>query len=293
MGGPEWALLVLHSMLWGSAYFFIAVANRELPVFTITCLRMVPGIALLAALCWWAGYRFPARLADWGRFALLALMNNYIPFCLIVWAQHQVTGGMAAVFCATTPLFGIFLAHVLTHDEKVSSLKLAGVLIGIAGVAILALPDLLGSQQSSLIAKLALLLASLLYALGGIFSRRFSGYPPMMMSCAHMIATFTLALPPMLLFDRPWTLPMPSGAAIGAVISTGILASALASIIYFTLIKRAGATNALLVTLLLPLTPMALGYLVLGETMTARELTGAAVIALALLVIDGRLLRRS
>ncbi len=292
MGGPEWALLVLHSMLWGSAYFFIAVASRELPVFTITCLRMIPGIALLAVLCRWADYRFPARLADWARFAVLALLNNYVPFCLIVWAQHQVTGGMAAVFCATTPLFGIFLAHVLTHDEKVSPLKLAGVLIGIAGVAILALPDLLGGQQSSLLAKLALLLASLLYALGGIFSRRLTGYPPMMMSCAHMIATFTLALPPMLLFDRPWTLPMPSLAAIAAVCSTGILASALASIIYFTLIRRAGATNALLVTLLLPLTPMALGYLVLGETMTAHELTGAGVIALALLVIDGRVARR-
>lgn len=292
MGGPEWALLLLHAMLWGSAYFFIAVAKTELPVFTITSLRMVPAVALAMTIVLVLGHRLPASAADWGRFVILSLLNNYVPFCLIVYAQHQVTGGMAAVFTATTPLFAIFLAHAMTRDEKISRLKLAGVVVGILGVAILALPDLLAGSEASLTAKLALIAASILYALGGIYSRRLGHYPPLVISAAHMAMTLLISLPAMLIFDRPWTLPMPSWHVIGAVAGTGMFASALASIIYFTLIRRAGATNALLVTLLLPVTPMVLGYLVLGEVMQGRELFGAAVIALALIVIDGRLVRR-
>ena len=292
MGGTEWALLGLHAMLWGSAYFFIAVANKELPVFTITSLRMVPGVLLISSMVLLAGHRFPARLADWLAFARLALLNNYVPFCLIAWAQHQVSGGMAAVFCATTPLFGLFLAHVLTHDEKLSSNKLAGVVLGIVGVGILALPDLMAGKPGPLMAKLALLGAAVMYALGGIYSRRLVGYPPMVMSAAHMMMTLVLSLPLMLIVDRPWTLAMPSWAAIGAVIGTGVFASALASIIYFTLIKRAGATNALLVTLVLPLTPMILGYMFLGDRLSLREVGGAVIIGLALLMIDGRLVRK-
>ncbi len=292
MGGAEWALLCLHAMLWGSAYFFIAVVNRELPLFTIASLRLVPAVLLITAMVLIAGHRYPARLRDWGPFVVLSLLNNYIPFCLIVWAQYQVTGGMAAVFCATTPLFGLFLAHVLTHDEKLSSNRLAGVLIGIAGVVVLALPDLTAGSPASLLAKAALLGAALLYALGGIYARRLVGYPPLVISGAHMTMTLIISLPLMLIVERPWTLPMPSLPVVGAVIGTGIFASALASTIYFTLIKRAGATNALLVTLLLPLTPMLLGYFLLGERMSERELLGAGVIALALLVIDGRLVRR-
>ncbi len=292
MGGAEWALLCLHAMLWGSAYFFIAVAKTGLPVFTITSLRMIPAVIVAMTIVLVLGYRLPARVADWGRFVILSLLNNYVPFCLIVYAQHQVTGGMAAVFTATTPLFAIFLAHAMTRDERISGLKLAGIVIGILGVAILAMPDLMAGSQASLLAKLALVTASVLYALGGIYSRSLGHYPPLVISAAHMAMTLLISLPAMLIFDRPWTLPMPGWHVIAAVAATGIFASALASIIYFTLIKRAGATNALLVTLLLPLTPMVLGYLVLGETMSGRELAGAAVIGLALLVIDGRLVRR-
>lgn len=291
MGGTEWALLCLHAMLWGSAYFFIAVAKNDLPVLTINALRMVPAVALAMTIVLAMGCRLPVSLRDWGRFTFLALLNNYVPFSLIVLAQHHVTGGMAAVFTATTPLFAIFLAHLLTRDEKLSGPKLFGILMGITGVAILALPDLMGGAQGSLLAKLALVTTAIMYAFGGIYSRRLGHYPPQVIAAAHMLMTLTIGLPVMLIVDRPWTLPMPSAAALGAVASAGIFASALASIIYFTLIKRAGATNALLVTLLLPLTPMLLGYLVLGETMSGRELIGAAVIGLALLVIDGRLLR--
>ncbi len=291
MGPAEWALLVVHSALWGSSYFFIAVAKNDLPAFTIATARLLPAFLLLWAVVQVKKLRLPARWRDWLPYVPLALTNNFVPFVLTIWAQHQVTGGMAAVFCATTPLFAIFLAHMLTHDEKLSALKVIGVVVGILGVAILALPDLAASSSASLLAKLALLTAACLYAIGGIYARSLHGIPPLVMSTAQMATTFVLTLPLTLLIDQPWSLPAPSWHAVAAVIGTGIIASGLASICYFTLIKRAGATNALLVTLLLPLTPIVLGGLFLGEVLTSREWAGAAVIALALLIIDGRVVR--
>lgn len=292
MGAPEWGLLVLHSVLWGSAFFFIAIAKTELPAMTITTLRLVPAAAILLTVVWLSGLRMPATWAVWRRFLILAALNTFIPFVLIVYAQREVTGGVAAVFNATTPVFALFMAHAWTHDEKLSLNKLAGVLLGVAGVAILVWPDLAGGSRSGMLAKIALIGSAVCYAAAGIFSRTLAGFPAMVIASGQMIGAFFVGLPFVLLIDQPWTLPAPSAQALLAILGTGVFASAFASMCYFTLIKRAGATNTLLVTLLLPLTPMALNGMFLGEIMTARELLGALVIGLALVVIDGRLLRR-
>ena len=292
MGAAEWGLLVLHSMLWGSAFFFIAIANREWPALSITALRLVPAAMILITVVLALKLRLPASLATWGRFVLLAAFNNFIPFVLIVWAQQEVSGGIAAVFNATTPVFALFLAHIYTHDEKLSANKIAGIVMGVAGVAILVAPDLMGGSKAGALAKLALIGAAVCYAAAAIYARSFASYPPLVIAAGQMTGALILAVPIALLLDRPWTLPAPSTAALASIIGTGVFASALASICYFTILKRAGATNALLVTLLLPMTPIVLNGVFLGERMTLREISGAVVIGLALVVIDGRLLRR-
>jgi len=293
MGPAEWALLVLHSVLWGSAFFFIAIANREWPALSITALRLVPAAVILLGIVWARGLRMPASVPEWGRFVLLAAFNNFIPFVLIVWAQHEVSGGLAAVFNATTPVFALFLAHLYTHDEKLSANKLAGLALGIAGVAVLVAPDLLAGSRAGLLAKLALIAAALCYAAAAIYARSFAHHPSLVIAAGQMTGALILSAPIALLIDRPWTLPAPGSAALAAIIGTGVFASALASICYFTILKRAGATNALLVTLLLPMTPIVLNGLFLGEHMSLREFAGALVIGLALVVIDGRLVRRA
>jgi drug/metabolite transporter (DMT)-like permease len=289
MGAVEWGLIALQSMLWGSSFFFIAIVQGEVPVLTIAALRTLPAAAALLAIVLSLGYRLPATLAEWRLFIGFAAINTVLPFLLIVWGQSRTTGGMAAILNATAPLFGIFLAHVLTHDEKLSWSKVAGIPVGIAGVAILVGRDVLSGVSADLLARLALLAAPFCYICANIFvRRRLGGYPPFVIAAMQMVGAVFIALPLALAIDRPWENAAPSAQALAAIVAMGVLGSALPSLCHFTVIRRAGATNASLVTLIMPLTPILLGGVFLGERLSATDVAGALVIAAALVIIDGR-----
>ncbi len=293
MGGTEWALLVVQSMLWGSAFFFAELAIPELPPLTITAFRLLPATLIVFTVCFALGARLPATLGEWRRFIMFSSLNNVGPFLLILWAQREVSGGVAAIFNSTAPLFGVFLAHALTHDEKISAAKLAGISTGIIGVAVLVGADVFTGSAHATLAKLALLAAALCYALSGVVVRlHFRQYGPYTMAAGQMAGALMITMPLALLIEHPFALPMPSGTAIGAVAGMGLFSSALAALCYFNLLHRAGATNALLATILLPLTPIGLGAVFLGELLSAREVIGALIIGAALIMIDGRMFRR-
>ncbi len=263
-----------------------------MPILTVVAIRGVFASIMLIAIVTSLGYRMPATLAEWAHFAFFSTFNTLIPFALIVWGQARTTGGMAAILNASAPLFGIFLAHVLTHDEKLSANKLAGILLGFVGVAILVGSDLAVVSSADLMARLALLAAPLLYVLANIYARnRLGEYPPFVIAMMQMAASVFISVPVALAVDWPWTLPMPSMTVLGAIIATGVFGSGLAALCHFTVLQRAGAINAMLVTLIMPLTPILLGGIYLGERLTNREIFGAVIIAAALLIIDGRLLR--
>jgi drug/metabolite transporter (DMT)-like permease len=298
LGAVEWALIFLHSMMWGSAYFFGALALRDLPPLTITAYRLIPACIIVVGVCLLAGYRIPRTLDYWRRMFFLGLVNNMVPMALILWAQHQVSGGIAAVFNATAPLFGVILAHFLTADEKLHAGKIVGILTGVAGVAVLVGVDVAtglggGGTTGSVFAKAALLAAAACYAIASVVARTSSHEPPFVIASGQMLSAFVVAMPLALIVDRPWLLPTPSLTAIGGVIGMGVCGSAFAAMLYFTVLRRAGATNTLLVTLLLPLTPILLGAAFLDDTLAPREIAGAAIIGLALLVLDGRLFKRA
>lgn len=293
MGPTEWGLIVLQSMLWGSAYFFIAIARNDMPALSISTLRLAPAFVVLLTIVLSLGYRLPATWAEWRLFIFFSAFNNVIPFVLVVYGQKEATGGMAAIFNATAPLFGVFLAHLLTHDEKLSWNRLAGILMGIAGVAVLVGHNIAGGSMASLLAYLALLGAPFCYAMSNVFvRRRLSHYEPFILAVTQMAGALILSLALALVIDRPWTRPIPALEIIAAVVAMGVLASALASLCHFTVLQRAGATNALLVTLIMPLTPIVLGGLFLGDRLTPRDIAGALIIAAALIIIDGRIIRR-
>lgn len=292
LGAVEWGLIALQSMLWGSSYFFIEVAQPELPAFTLAALRTIPATAALFLIVLPLGYRLPATLAEWRLFIAFSAFNTVLPFLLIVWGQARATGGMAAILNATAPLFGIVLAHLLTHDEKLSWSKVAGVLVGVAGVGILVGWDVVAGSSADLMARLALLAAPFCYVLANIYVRRRLGrYPPFVIAVMQMVGAMFVTFPLALAVDRPWTLAAPSLAALGAIVGMGVLGSALAALCHFTVLQRAGATNASLVTLIMPLTPILLGGVFLGEQLSGRDVAGALVIAAALVIIDGRVLR--
>lgn len=295
LGATEWGLIFLQSMLWGSSYFFVAMVQGQMPVLSITALRTFPAAAVLLVVVLSLGYRLPAQWRQWRLFIAFAAVNTFIPHLLIVWGQSRgATGGMAAILNATAPVMGIVLAHLLTHDEKLSLHKLAGILVGLAGVVILVGYDLVLGSGVDLPGRLALLAAPLCYVLANIFARtKLNDHPPFVIALMQILGAMILSVPLALAVDQPWNSPLPSWSALGAIAGMGTFGAGLASLCHFTVLRRAGATNALLVTLIMPLTPILLGGLFLGETLTQRDMLGAGIIAAALILIDGRVLQHA
>jgi len=225
---------------------------------------------------------------------VLGLCNNALPFALIAWSQTRLPGGLASILIAATPLFTVLAAHFLTAEEKLSGLKLFGTVAGMAGVAWLIGPDLLwGGAANNTWAELLLLAAAVSYALSAIYGRRMSslGLKPIDVATGQATAATLYLVPLALAIDRPWTLAMPSVAAIASVVGIAALSTALAFIVYFRILAGAGATNVLLVTLLTPATAVVLGAVFLGERLATQQFMGFAMIALGLAFIDGRLPR--
>lgn len=290
MSARDWAILVICAVCWGSAYTFNRILVGELPALSITCGRILVAIAFLLAIMRLQGIALPRDAASWKPFFLFTLFSNVVPFLFILRGQKETASGLAAVIGATTPVFVILIAHVFTPDERLTPRKLGGVAAGVLGVAIVVGPEALAGWSSGVTAKLCLVFAAFLYAAGAIYSRRIVGVPALAMAAMQMICGAVITLPLVLLIDQPWSRPMPSTQALLALAGTGIFASSLSAIAYFHLLKRAGATYAVLVTLLVPVAPIVLGVLLFGERLLWREIAGGLVIAAALAIIDGRAL---
>ena len=290
MGGVEWALLALLSLLWGGSFFFVEVAVRELPPLTIVVSRVTLGAGTLLAIGRLLGARFPTGLQLWATFFVMGLVNNAIPFTLIVWGQTHIASGVASILNATTPLFTVVVAHRFTADEKLTGGRFAGVVLGLGGVAAMVGVTAIQALGVQVGAQLAVLAAACSYALAGVYGRRFKarGITPLATATGQVTASSVLLLPVMLVIDRPWQLPVPSLSAVGALIGLAVLSTAAAYLIYFRLLASAGATNLLLVTFLIPVTAVVLGVLVLGEALLPRHLVGMMLIGCGLTAIDGR-----
>jgi drug/metabolite transporter (DMT)-like permease len=293
MTAGEWSLLVVLAVLWGGSYFYVGVAIKVLSPLEIVAFRVTLGAALLYLVVRLTGASMPRDGGTWGAFFIMGLANNVIPFSLIGWAQSHVASGLAAILNATTPLFAVILAHYLTRDERMTAARVAGVMIGFGGVVLMIGPDALAGATTDLIAELALLLASVFYALSPIYGRRFgrAGLSPIVTATGQFTASAVMVVPLALIIDRPWTLPMPGLDVWGSLLGLGILSSALAYIIFYRILAAAGAVNLMLVTFLVPVTAILLGALFLHEHLEANHFLGMACIGLGLAAIDGRLLR--
>jgi drug/metabolite transporter (DMT)-like permease len=288
MGPYEWGLLFLLSILWGCTFFFGKIAREEMSAFTIVLFRVGIAAAILAIAVQLSGLQFPKGLKAWWPFLVMGLLNNVLPFSLIFWGQKEIGAGLASVLNASTPLFGAIVAHLVTDDEKLRSNRLIGVLIGIAGVAVLMGPTGLDMNVTRAMGMGAVLLASLCYGISGAWAKRFRGVPALTSSACQLSCSTAVMAPLVLVFDPPWAQGLPSVKVMLAVLAIATLCTALAYVIFFTIIRRAGSSNVLLVTLLVPFSATALGIVFLGEQLHATDLAGAALVGLALLIIDGR-----
>ena len=293
MNRQDWTILLALSVIWGGSFFFIEVALETVQPFTLVLIR----VALAAAFLWVFLLVKRQKLAippgALLAFLILALLNNVIPFILFAWAQQEISGGLGSILNATTPIWGVVVAHLFTADERVTPAKVAGVLLGFGGVAVMIGADLLGQIGRDVIAQLECLAATLCYALAGVYARRFRamGVPPVAVSTGQLTAATLVMAPLVLLFEPPWLAAAPAPEAWAALAALALICTSFAYILYFRLLASAGATNSLLVTFLIPVTAILLGVLILGEQMEARHFAGMALIGLGLAAIDGRLLR--
>src|SRR5690349_18738581 len=285
MNRGDWLILLTLAVIWGGAFFFIGVAVKHVPPLTYVWLRLS-----IAAVAMWIYVK--ARVGSlglprqvWGAIVLLAILNNALPFALFGWGQTHIASGLASILNATTPIWGVVVAHLFTHDERMSPRKVAGVLLGFGGVATMIGGSLLSNLGSNALAQLACVTAA-------VWARRFrrQGISPLSVTTGQLTASALVMFPVSMIVDRPWNHAFPPLSAIAAIAALALLCSAFAYVLYFRLIDRAGATNALLVTLLVPPVAILLGSLFLGETLAPQDFIGLGLIAIGLAAIDGRLL---
>ena len=285
----DWGLLLFLSVLWGGSFFFNGVILRELPPLTLVLLRVVLGALILLPLLRARKIEFPRGLAGWAPFAAMGLFNNALPFSLIVFGQTYISSGLASILNATTPLFAV-VVMAMAGEERLQARRVAGVVVGLIGVAILR-GDALGFESRQGIGILLCLAGAFSYGIAALVGRRLpQRVPPLGTATFQMMASSVMMAVVAGAAERPWLLPMPHLTTWLAVLGLAALSTALAYIVFFQILQRSGATNVMLVTLLLPVTAMLLGCLVLGEPVAPREVIGALVIASALLLIDGRVL---
>ena len=291
MRAADWARLLLLSLFWGGSFFFIRVAVVEVPPFTLVLARVAIAASVLWCLLPLFGVAVPRDPRIWFGLALLGFFNNVLPFSLISWGQQHVGTALAAILNGAAPLSTVLLAHLWTTDEKMTRARVAGVLLGFAGVAVLIGPEALAGIGVATLGAGAILLATFFYSIGVIVARRLRTVPPIMLAIGQMSFGTLFMLPLSLAFDRPWTLS-PGPWAIGSILMLALGSTAFGYLLYFRIIRDAGATNASLVTLLNPVSATLLAIMFLNEWPGPMALPGFALIAAGLLVVDGRILRR-
>ena len=291
MGFQEWGLIIILSILWGGSFFFVGVAVQDVPPLTIVLCRVALASIILLAVVYLKGDRMPLSPALWGGFIVMGTLNNLIPFSLIVWGQTHIESGLASILNGTTPIFSVILAHFLTKEERLTTHRMSGVLIGWVGVAVLIGFNSLRSMGIEVYGQIAVLGAALSYACAAIYGRRFKGFSPLVVA-AGMLCGSTIMMTPMALsVDQPWNLS-PGIYTMAALFGLAAISTSLAYIIYFRVLSAAGPTNLLLVTFLIPLSAILLGVIFLGERLAWNAFVGMGLIFTGLIAIDGRLLKR-
>ena len=284
-----WGLLVLLGFIWGGSFFFGRVAVQHVPPMTLVLFRVaLAAIALHVAFGRLPGF-YETLFSRWRELLVMGLINNAIPFTLIFLGQTQIGSGLASILNATTPLWAVLVAQVFTTDEKITSAKMIGCALGLAGMVLLIGPGALGLADRPLWAMLAVVGAAISYGFAASFGKRFKGVSPRITATGQLTASSLIMLPLALIVDQPWALPMPPLNVIAAIVALALVSTAFAYIIFFRILSVAGATSASLVTLLVPPAAILLGILFLGETLSLTESLGLGLIALGLLSLDNRL----
>ncbi|WP_421704159.1 DMT family transporter [Aliiroseovarius sp.] len=291
MSARAWAELFLLGLIWGGVFLATRVALDE-----ITVLHSVAHRVGWAAVILWAYVllrRLPVPLdaRTWAAFAVMGALNNLIPFSLLNWSQLYIESGLTSIFNATTAVFGVLVAAIFFADERLTARKSLGVGLGFAGVVVTIGISNLASFDPRSLAQLAAIAATLSYALAGVWARkRLAHLPPQVAAMGMLTASAALIIPAAWLIEGPIPLALsaPTWAGIGYM---AVIATAGAYLLYYRILAMAGSGNLMLVTLLIPPVAITLGTGLRGENLPASAFAGLALLALGLIVLDGRVFK--
>ncbi|MFK7791218.1 MAG: DMT family transporter [Devosiaceae bacterium] len=281
-------MLVVLAFMWGGSFVFGKIAVTEITPLTLVLLRVGLAALTLHIMCLVAGVRLPTNLKAWGAYAVMGILNNVIAFSLIFWGQQEIGASLSSILNGATPFFTVLIAGLVLADERFTSAKIIGLAIGFAGVVLVIGPRHLLGLGDNLLSELAVIGATISYGFAGVWGRRFAGENPMATATGQLTISTLMMLPIAFLFEDPLGLAMPSTTAIVSVIGLAVISTALAYMLFFQILKMAGATNVSLVTMLIPAVTMLIAVPVLGETIDPLKLLGLFVIVAGLAVLDGR-----
>ncbi len=284
-----WIMLWTLAVIWGGSFLSNRVALEEAGVLTTVAFRVAGGALFLWAYVLWRRLPVPHAPRDLAGYAVLGILNNVVPFSLIVWGQQHIPSGLASIFNATTAVFTVCLAAVFLPDERLTLRKAAGVLLGLAGVATAIGAGALRQLDLTSLGQLAVLGAAASYAVSGIIARYITRGLRPEVAAAGMLGVSSLVMVPAAI----WTEGAPrlsyAWPTWAALMWLAFVSSAIAYILFYKVLARAGAGNLSLVTLMIVPVAIALGAIVYGEALAPRAWAGFGLLALGLLVLDGRL----
>ncbi len=281
-------LLLLLAALWGPSFLFIKIAVETIPPITLVLGRIGIAAILLWLFLRFSGGKLPTSGRVWGLLAVMALVQNAVPFVLFSWSEQYIDSALASILNGATPLFTIFLAHFYIQDDRLSVMKLVGALIGFGGLVVLVIPSFLDGVQATTLGVLAMTLAASLYGIALVYSRKYlRGLPPLVAPAGQMILATLFLLPAALIVERPFQLPMPSIPALLSVLELGVLGTAVAFIVYYRLIAEVSASHVSMVTYIIPIIGVILGVVILKEQLSWHSYVGCGLILFGVAIVNG------
>ncbi|HCB02266.1 MAG TPA: hypothetical protein DEP19_07770 [Anaerolineae bacterium] len=285
MKTKHWIVFLTLGLIWSSSFMWVEIVIRELNPITLVAFRVLFGLLFVGAVVIIQKVQLPRTFKEWLPLFVLGLTNIAIPFFLISWGQIYIESGVASILDATVPLFTILASHFLLDDDKITTPKVLGLLVGFIGVVVLMLKDI-GAGTNTLLGQLAVILACVFYAASSIIARKTTeDTPALLRSVGSLVSATVVMWIAAFVFEGPIKIPTLPITWI-ALAWLGILGSGLAFVMLFYLIHEIGPTRTTMVTYLFPLGGVTLGVIFLNEPLTWQIVTGAVLIILSLVIAN-------
>lgn len=285
MKAKHWLVFLLLGAIWSSSFMWIKIAVQEVGPLTLVAFRAAFGLLFGVVVILIQRTQLPRTLRAWMPLLVLGLTNIAVPFFLISWGEQSIDSAVASILDATVPLFTILIAHFLLPDDRMTLPKVLGLVVGFAGIIVLMSKDI-NASTGSLLGQLAVIVASLFYAISAVYARRVTEDTPGILRSAGPLvsATVTMLLATMV-FESPVHIPQ-LGITWVALLFLGVLGSGVAFVMAFYLIHEIGPTRLSMVTYLFPLGGVILGVTFLNEQLTWQVVAGALLILASLAIAN-------